>query len=84
VVKEEVSPTTEILEKIKPLLEEFKKFIHDELPEGLSLWQHSTPILHDVEDPFRRKRVLEMKVLKFSNSYHLLLAHGRDENMIHH
>ena len=31
-----------------------------------------------------RRRVLEMIFFNFSSSYHLLLAHGRDESMIHH
>jgi len=35
VVKKEVAPTIEVFEKMKPMLEEFKKAIHDELPEGL-------------------------------------------------
>jgi len=34
IVKEKVSPTAEISEKMKPLLEEFKEVVHDKLPEG--------------------------------------------------
>ena len=34
-VKEEVTPPTKVLEKIKSLLEESKSVIHDEIPEGL-------------------------------------------------
>jgi len=35
VIKEEVAPSIEVSEKIKPMLEEFKEVVHDELPEGL-------------------------------------------------
>jgi len=35
VVKEEVTPPAEIPKKMRPLLEEFKGVMHDELPEGL-------------------------------------------------
>ena len=35
VVKEEVAPSIEIPEKMKPMLEEFKRVVYDELPEGL-------------------------------------------------
>ena len=35
VVKKEVTPLVEIPKKIKPLLEEFKGIVHDELPKGL-------------------------------------------------
>ena len=35
VVKEEVTRTVRIPEKMKPLLEEFKGVVHDELPKGL-------------------------------------------------
>jgi len=35
VFKEEVTPPAEIPEKMRPLLEEFKKVMHDELLEGL-------------------------------------------------
>ena len=35
VVKEEVTTPAEILKKMRPLLEEFKGVVHDELPEGL-------------------------------------------------
>jgi len=35
VIKEEVSPLAEISEKMKPLLEEFKGVVHDELLKRL-------------------------------------------------
>ena len=35
VVKEEVTPSIKILEEMKPMLEKFKRVVHDELPEGL-------------------------------------------------
>jgi len=35
VVKEEVTPPTQIPEKMKPSLEEFKGVVHNKLPEGL-------------------------------------------------
>jgi len=31
-----------------------------------------------------RRRVLKMQSFNFLNSYHLLLAYGRDKSMIHH
>ena len=34
-VKEEVTPSTEVSEKVKPLLEEPKGVVHNELPERL-------------------------------------------------
>jgi len=36
VVKEEVTPSIEVPEKMKPILEELKRVVHDELPERLS------------------------------------------------
>jgi len=55
---EEVSPTTEISEKIEPSLEEFKE-VHDKLTEGLppmrDIQYQGTSIRHDFEDPFLRK-----------------------------
>jgi len=36
-IKEEVASSIKVLEKTKPMLEEFKKFVHDELPEGYSV-----------------------------------------------
>jgi len=35
VVKKEVAPSIEVFEKMKPLLEELKRVVHDELSEGL-------------------------------------------------
>jgi len=35
VVKEEVALSIEVPEMMKPMLEEFKIVVHDELPEGL-------------------------------------------------
>jgi len=35
VVKEEVGPPIEVPEKMKPMLEEFQKIVHDELPDEL-------------------------------------------------
>ena len=35
VVKEEVTPPVEMPKKMRPLFEEFKGVVHDELPEGL-------------------------------------------------
>ena len=35
-VKKEVTPPAKVSEKVKPLLKESKRVIHDELPEGLS------------------------------------------------
>jgi len=34
-VKEEVAPSIEVSEKVKPMLEGFKRVVHDELPERL-------------------------------------------------
>ena len=57
---EEVSPTTEILEKIELALEEFKEVVHDELTEELSpmrdIQYQGTSICHDFEDPFVQKK----------------------------
>jgi len=44
IVKKEITPPAEILEEMRPLLEEFK-----------SLWHHSASILHSSKDPFMRK-----------------------------
>ena len=35
VVKEEIPPLIEVPEKMKSMLEEFKRVVHDELSEGL-------------------------------------------------
>jgi len=35
VVKEEVTPPADIPKKMRPLLEEFKGVVHDDVPEGL-------------------------------------------------
>ena len=35
IVKEVVAPSIEVSEKIKLMLEEFKRIVHNELPEGL-------------------------------------------------
>jgi len=35
VVKEKVTLSIEVAEKMKPMLEEFKRVVQDELPEGL-------------------------------------------------
>jgi len=35
VVKEEINPPIEVLEKMKPMLEEFQRIVHDELPDEL-------------------------------------------------
>ena len=35
VVKEEIGPAIEIPEKMKPMLKEFQRIIHDELPDEL-------------------------------------------------
>jgi len=35
VVKKEVAPSTEVPEKMKPMLKEFERVVHDELPGRL-------------------------------------------------
>ena len=44
VVKEEIGPTIEVPEKMKPMLEEFERIVHDELPDELptirDIWYH--------------------------------------------
>jgi len=81
-VKEEVIPPAEIHEKMKSLLGEFKEKVHDEFSEGLpplrDIQHHGPSILHGFEDPFMQKKVLEMKALNSSSSYHLLLARERN------
>ena len=45
-VKEEVAPSTEVPEKMKLMLEKFKRVVHDELPEGLP---HIRDIQHHID-----------------------------------
>jgi len=79
VIKEEVAPSIEVPEKMKPMLEEFKEVVHDELSKGLPLMRdiqhHGTSILYGSKILSCRRRVVEMKSLNF---YHLLLAHRCD------
>ena len=35
VVKEEISPAIEVLEKMEPMPKEFQRIVHDELPDEL-------------------------------------------------
>ena len=56
IIKEKVSPTVEISEKMKPLLELFKEVMHDMFSEGLPpmrvIQHHGASIFHDFENPF--------------------------------
>jgi len=56
VVKKKVAPSIEVPEKMKPVLEEFKEVVHDELPEELLPMRdnqhHGTSILHGCEELF--------------------------------
>ena len=67
VVKKEVTPLAEIPEKMRPLLEEFKWVIHDELPKGLPPMRH---IQHHISEAtlsnlsYYRMNLKENEVLK--------------------
>jgi len=68
-VVKEVAPSIEVPEKMKPMLKEFKRIIHAELPEGLSpmrdIQHHGAFILHGFEDPFMRKESVRDENFKF-------------------
>ena len=69
VVEEEVAPSIEVFEKMKSMLEEFKRVVHDKLPEKLpsmrDIQYHGASILHDFEDPFMGKENVIDESFKF-------------------
>ena len=68
-VKKEVTLPAEIYEKIKPLLGEFKKVVHDELPKELpfvrDIQHHDASILHGFEVSFMQKESARNESFKF-------------------
>ena len=82
VVKEEVALSIEVPKKMKPMLEEFKRVVHDELPEGLSpmsdiqhhidlIFRASLPNLsHYCMNP-KKSEVLKEKVEELSHKWHI-------------
>ena len=67
VVKEKITPPTEIPEEKRPLLEEFKP-----------PWHHNASIRHDFEDPFLQKENARDESFQFFKIIHLPLARGHD------
>jgi len=69
VVKEEVAPSIEVPEKMKPMLEEFKEVAHDGLPKRLppmrDIQHHCASIFHAFEDPSIRKEIARDESFKF-------------------
>ena len=75
VALKEVFTTAEISEEVDKLQEECKGVginQHEVLPSMKDNHHHGTIILHDFEDLSCGKKVLEMKVLISSSSYHIL------------
>jgi len=70
VVKKEVSPTIEVLEKMKSMLEEFQRIVHDELPDELPSMrkiQHHIDLIPGASQlnlPHYRMNAKESEVLK--------------------
>ena len=70
VVKEEVNPSIEVPEKMKLMLEEFKRVVHNELLEGLSPMrdiQHHIDLIPEASLPnlqHYQMNPMESKVLR--------------------
>jgi len=68
-VKKEVAPFIEVPEKMKPMLEKFKRVVHYEFLKGLQpmrdIQRHDASIFHDFEDPFIWKESVRDESFKF-------------------
>ena len=69
VVKKEVAPSLEVSKKMKPILEEFKKKFHVELPEELppmrEIQHYDTSIIRCFENLFMQKKSTRDEIFKF-------------------